>query len=123
MPFVGNGAEQRHAERSGTYASLHHARAGKEIGPNQDRPKVFGINNLSVARQIGNKLWQTRAENQERLVHRGADDTAFLMTDDIFDGKFSSTDRDGPISIEPQQVLSVFAVQENHRLVFLKRSA
>ena len=63
MPFAGNGSQQRHAERSGAYPRLYDARAGKEIGPNQDGSKVFGINNLGVARQIGNKLWETRAKN------------------------------------------------------------
>jgi len=118
MPFAGNGSQQRHAERSGAYPRLHDAHAGKEIGPNEYRSKVFGINNLGVARQIGNKLWKTWAENQERFVHRGTDHTAFLMTDDIFDGNFSATNGDGPVSIEPRQVFSVLAVQENHRLFF-----
>jgi hypothetical protein len=45
------------------------------------------------------------------------------MTDDIFDGNFSTADGDGPVSIEPRQVFSVFAVQENHRLVFSERSS
>ena len=99
-------------KRAGAYAGFDDARAGKEIGPNQDGPEILGINHLGVARQIGNKLRQTRAENQERLVHRGTDDAAFLMTDDILDGDFSAADGDGAALIEPRQVFSVFAVKK-----------
>jgi hypothetical protein len=45
------------------------------------------------------------------------------MTDDIGKSKFPATDGDRPIRIEPQQIFSVFAIQENHRLVFFKWSA
>ena len=92
---------------------------GKRSAQIKYRPKVFGIDDLGVARQIGNKLWKTRAENQERLVHRGTDHTAFVMTDDIFDGNFSTADGDGPVSIEPRQVFSVFAVQAKPPARFL----
>ena len=51
--------------------------------------------------------WGRLGRKPKRLVHRGTNHTAFLLTDDIFDGNFSTANSNGPVSIEPRQVFSI----------------
>jgi hypothetical protein len=48
---------------------------------------------------------------------------SFISTDDLSRGNPAAADGNGPARIQAREILSVFAIEKNNRLVFLQRSA
>jgi hypothetical protein len=45
-----------------------------------------------------------------------------MTTDEVIDGYFAAANGNAPAPVEPKEILSIFAIEENDRFVFLERS-
>ena len=121
MPLRSDSAQQGHGQSAWPYSGLHNLGAGKNIRPDENGPDILGINDLGLAREIGDELRQRWPEDQKGLVHRGAHDEAFFLTDDFLDGNRPSADRDFLASLQSFQALPFLAVVKDNRLAFAQR--
>src|SRR5207247_6358922 len=76
-------AQHGERERSGSGAGLEDPGSGKDVGPDQDRTEVLGIDRLGLSAAAGDLLGEGRPDGQESSPELGRHDHPFRPADEV----------------------------------------
>ena len=118
MALRADSAHDRQGQSTGTGAGLEHARAGVDVGRNEDRPQVLWIDRLRLAPPARHLLRERWPDCEQARAELSADDHAFRATDQVIVRNRSGVERVALPSLQLHAVAPADLVDEQHEIAF-----
>ena len=113
--------QQRHRQRSRADPGFEHPGARKDVGQDEDRPRVLGIHHLRSPGHLEHGVGQGGAHGQEGRAARGLQPGALGRADDVVMGDHTGVGVELAARGQVDQVAAVLAVDQQDRLARLER--